>query len=323
MVLFSVSSPQSSELFWEFSSGLWTGGAYKEENGQFSHCAVWAKYESGISFGVALTRSYDLRFLLQNNKWELPLEGSYKVRVSIDEKDFGLFDAFTSNEKGLIVDLGNNMTAFNLLKFGRVLRIQASKDTFTFNLKGTNKALSKVKEYVDVASRFNPDNTNPFSEESERKTRSQGQRDDDSKVIHTLLNGSGLENVELVDPDQLDWPSAKYAWQSGRTVGAMFIMDYSEEEGLDELFQSFIGKMAGKCSGTFGSKSGDLLTVGKSSFKQFYAFCNSTEDYYIAATAIVREEALLFVINFTDRDSNDLVSVNEKMGNILKVLMTN
>jgi hypothetical protein len=137
-----------STEFNEFSSGDWTGGVIKDDDGNFSHCYVTAQYESGFYFGIGLTGDYAINLVLSHQEWELPLGETHIVSLSIDGKNLGLFEAYSVDRKGLRIEIGNQQYIYKRLRFGRRLVVSAQKQDFYFSLKGTNKALTKVRECV-------------------------------------------------------------------------------------------------------------------------------------------------------------------------------
>jgi hypothetical protein len=312
----TFNSAYSSELVWEFQAGSWRGAAYKDDSGRFSHCAIYAYYKNGITLFLGLTKSHHLRIMMKNDKWNLPEEERYQVRIRLDQQDMGIFEAYASSSDGLMVDLGNNSQIFKLLKQGNLLRLEASKETFSFRLNGTNNALTKVKEYVDMASSFSKPSTNPFSTENGNTSSDLGNKNkvgEDGPVIYALLNAAGMTDIQMVDPAKLNFSSADHAWVGDHIKGAVFTTGF-EQGSLDESFATFLGAMAGSCTGDFGSQMGELITVGDAQIKQFYAFCSENEDLFIASTAMARNDYLLFIINFSDeKRADDLRTVNDNL----------
>ena len=125
-------------------------------NGSFSHCPVATAYENGIVFAIALTDENEINLLVVKKSWELSLNRNYEVSLLIDGKDLGRFIAIAIDDTSLQIELRNREDIFDLLRLGNRLIVEGDQEKLSFSLRGTNKALGKVKECVDEASSFSP-----------------------------------------------------------------------------------------------------------------------------------------------------------------------
>ena len=139
-----------------FSYGDWTGGAYRLANGSFSHCHIAKAYEKGVVLAIALTDENEINLLVVKKSWELTLNRKYKVSLSIDGEYLDHSNAIAIDNTSMQIDLGNRADIFEKLRLGNMLVVEGEHDKFDFNLKGSNKALGKVKECVDSASSAAP-----------------------------------------------------------------------------------------------------------------------------------------------------------------------
>ena len=67
------------------SSGAWTGGAFTNRHtGSFSHCAVNAKYKSGVAlfFAVTGTRQWSMGFAADH--WAFKRGRTYPIQYQLD-----------------------------------------------------------------------------------------------------------------------------------------------------------------------------------------------------------------------------------------------
>ena len=144
-------SGEIQEIY-SFSYGDWAGGAYRLDNGSFSHCHVATVYENGIVLAIALTDENEINLLIVKESWNLPLDQSFEVSLSLDGKSLGKFYAIANNNSSLQIDIGNDAEIFNKLRLGTKLVYEGENENLSFSLKGTNKALGKVEECVDNAS---------------------------------------------------------------------------------------------------------------------------------------------------------------------------
>jgi hypothetical protein len=135
-----------------FSYGNWTGGAYRLANGSFSHCHIATAYENGVVLAIALTDENEINLLIVKKSWNLPLDRSFQASLSIDGKSLGNYYAIATDDTSLQIDIGNNAEFFKKLRLGNKLVYESENDILSFGLRGTNKALGKVRECVDQAS---------------------------------------------------------------------------------------------------------------------------------------------------------------------------
>lgn len=139
-----------------FSYGDWTGGAYRLADGSFSHCHIARAYESGVVLAIALTDENEINLLVVEESWELTLNRKYKVSLSIDGEYLDQYNAIAIDYTSMQIDLGNRADIFEKLRLGNMLVVEGEHDNFNFKLRGTNKALGKVKECVDAMSSVAP-----------------------------------------------------------------------------------------------------------------------------------------------------------------------
>lgn len=325
LILLSPSNSNCLTEIWGFSSGVWSGGAYKDDNGNFSHCYAGAQYESGISLVIGLTHNNDINIVLLNSSWELQKNDIYRVSLSVDKKNLGNYSATAAEKNGLLIEIGNKNYVYNYLKHGNTLIVSAEKQDFYFSLKGSNKALSKVQECVDLgssltASRKNPfasDNKNPFaSSENESFNK-------DTKVLELLLKSSGLDEVTILNPMDSGIESADFAWKSGDIFGVL-ISDFTSNMNINELTKQILSYAASDCEGVFGSKSSEIVQLDGSSYmKQLYAACSdASENLFVAITALQNDTDVLFLVNFSSGEPGNLRSINSNLGDILKAIYT-
>lgn len=159
VILFAFAGQSISEDIEElytFSYGDWTGGAYRSANGPFSHCHIATAYENGIVLAIALTDENEINLLVVKESWELSLDRNYEVSLLIDGKDLGRFIAIATDDASLQIEIGNREDIFNKLRLGNRLVVEGEHEKLLFSLRGSNKALGKVKECVDEASSFSP-----------------------------------------------------------------------------------------------------------------------------------------------------------------------
>ncbi len=141
---------QNTEL-WQFSSGVWAGGAYKDEKGRFGHCYIAATDTTGTLLAMTITADYDLQLVLGKPEWEFNKGETYEIDLYVDRKYLGRFTASAKQRSSLLIQVGDRVDVFWWLQNGYILTVSAAQQDFHHSLKGTKRALAKVKECLDLA----------------------------------------------------------------------------------------------------------------------------------------------------------------------------
>jgi hypothetical protein len=127
----------------QFQSGNWKGAAYTSDStGRFSHCAMSTAYQSGISMFFAISQNYTWRVGWSNKGWNLNVNQSYPVSLSIDGVNAGTLQAKAVNRQFAVAELPAQATLFDMFRQGNLLTMVSGNDRFQFSLLGTNAALT-------------------------------------------------------------------------------------------------------------------------------------------------------------------------------------
>lgn len=129
----------------QFQSGNWKGGAYTHDStGRFSHCAMNTAYQSGISMYFAISENYTWRLGWSNTSWNLNVNQTYTVSLSVDGVNAGTVQAKAINKQFAVAELPSQATLFDLFRRGNLLTMVSGSDRFQFSLLGTNAALTML-----------------------------------------------------------------------------------------------------------------------------------------------------------------------------------
>ncbi len=145
-VAFAASStPAFAEKIASDSAGAWTGGAYTDDaTGQFSHCAVNARYKSGVALFFSVTRDRQWSMGFANSHWELSPGNRYPVRFQVDSGPILKGRALAKTPRMVQVHLPAKSRLFRHFKIGSTLKVATGSRVMRFNLTGTNHMLSKL-----------------------------------------------------------------------------------------------------------------------------------------------------------------------------------
>ena len=129
----------------QFHSGNWKGAAYTTDStGRFSHCAMSTAYKSGISMFFAISQNYTWRVGWSNKSWNLNVNQSYTVYLSIDGVSAGALQAKAVNRQFAVAELPAQATLFDRFRQGNLLTMVSGNERFQFSLLGTNAALTAL-----------------------------------------------------------------------------------------------------------------------------------------------------------------------------------
>lgn len=148
----ATASSASAEKISNLTSGDWTGGAFTNSHtGAFSHCAVNAKYKSGIAlyFSITGTRQWSMAFA--SNHWEFQRGRSYPLHYQIDNGPVLKGTAIARSRSLVQVSLPINGRIFSRFAGGSTLRVATNRKVMQFALTGAGAMLPKL---MNCASRF-------------------------------------------------------------------------------------------------------------------------------------------------------------------------
>jgi len=91
----------AAEKVYPIVSGDGEGGRYDDVDGSFSHCAVAARYQSGVFLVINYAADLSFSLSLVKEVWELPEGDSYDVHIFVDHHDLGMYTALAINNDSL------------------------------------------------------------------------------------------------------------------------------------------------------------------------------------------------------------------------------
>lgn len=256
-----------------FEVGGWSAGAYTED-GKFSHCAGTAGYNSGIYVTVLISRKYSWGVGFSNPSWRLTPGTEIPLAYVIDGGDVQQVTAKAISPTGVLVGFGGNSDRFRNFSRGRVLRIAASDQVFTFNLTDTSRLLPVLLNCVN-------EQVNPAPA---RAAVSRPELRADAMVFAAnLLSEAGVTGFRIATSNELPEIKADVVWVAGDVVGTINVLPSIQSQQVDELKSLMVGTRAKECKGTFFSGSmpddnGDGRVV------RVFTTCQSDKtltDYYL------------------------------------------
>lgn len=311
-----------------FDAGEYWGGyaSYDPEGGEFSFCAIHADYRNGISVHIAMSSSFELMLLLGNSGWRLTPGSEFPLTLSVDERWSRDVVASATDETGVIVSLGDDWEAYDALRRGRDLIVEARRQTFAFGLKGSAAALTEAARCV--MDRTQAAGGDPFSIDGGgndsgaggqgdpfgaggggmesgfgakgggRRTTALGAKGDavpPRNSLASLLAVAGLDDVHLLSEAELqqDFPYADEAWSTGNVYGMLFAY-VNEGQSAVDVARYQVDWMRENCRGRF---DGEVTSRRSgSTFEPYVARCDAVkmdDSYVVYGIALVTAEGLL------------------------------
>jgi hypothetical protein len=293
-------------LLWSLSVGGWDGGAYRSDNGQFTHCSLAATYNSDITLLFVIDVEYQLKVGLAKDGWRMQEDSIYQVGIDIDGRSHGRHDAKALSHDVLLISLGNDATLYDHLRRGRELTVAAARENMYFELEGTARALPELLDCVNRANSWTSAGSNPFGEPSETPTANPFDDTTPSgnqirQRVETLLLASGLENVVFTDPADEGMDRALYTWRSGALTGALYIIPDPQVSPAD-LVAEMRSAVAKLCTGAFAAQAGPPVRFRVYELRQITAACRTEgePDGHDTATVISDGKMILTIHHTAD-----------------------
>lgn len=330
-----ASSARSDDviLAWKLAAGPWSGGAYITAGGDFTHCAVSRSYQNQPVLAFGITGDYMMSLVLLSEDWALPVGDAYSVALAVDGVALGNFPGTVTSQESVLIELGNNAGLFGRLRGGRRLSVVAARETFRFDLTGTDEAFGKVLDCVDLSTAVAGGGTNPFagapaagrgsSASGEGSLRGDEVNDQTAATLLSILAAAGMSDVQLLDPVSYGFEDVDYAWTDYIMVGMLRSYDRAEATA-DRVAKNFLSGLASDCDGRFGSQFEPEENIGAARFLQFSLACqrtDGTQDFWAATVVGYRDEVLLFA-NMTLDAPQRAQEVNTALGAVLIKLAT-
>lgn len=294
-----------------FSSGNWNGSAY-EEAGIFSHCAMSVSYGSGIRLHFAIDNEYLWRMGFSHETWKYEVGETVAVEYKIDRRQYVYVEGKAALDNFVLAELDAKDELFAQFRRGNMLYVLIDGEEYTFSLKGTSNALSRVlacvndyQDWYDPAATADaatppepapqpaePSPPSPPGVESGSDVFAQSPQDvlDATRFVIRLFAASEFASYRVLDevadePDtSVFLKDAAVAWQSDSGNGALHVMK-SETISRDKVVAELIAADSRHCKGYFASGKGpsehnpDLLTA--------FTACKSGDTYDFHADYLV------------------------------------
>ena len=136
---------------WEFRVGDWTGGAFTEASGEFTHCSAHTRGhgEPGVLF--AIDRNFLWSIGIINLAWHMTVDAPYDVSLTIDGEATVSVKGVALEREHLEIDLDGKDALFARIRRGRQLTVIAANEVLTLKLFDSSQILPKLLDCASTA----------------------------------------------------------------------------------------------------------------------------------------------------------------------------
>ncbi len=276
----------------------WKIGAYTyNDTGKFSHCAMTAKFRSGITMVFAISHNLTWRAIWAHPDWKLTRGEKVEVTFSVDGGAGRQTMATARTTNSVTAELPDSADLFDSLRKGNQLTVYAQGNRYDFVLDGTHAALTETiacarngGQPAAAASTPSPPAAPPRKETTPAGAE---QRLEATTLVANLLAESDMSGHRILTGKERERPELrKFAdwatmWQAGPVGGVLKIVPDGKP---GEIGAKIIAEESRVCdAGTFTSGSTPDETNPKVS--RLNATCTTGKDSYEVRYIVVPREA--------------------------------
>jgi hypothetical protein len=131
-----------------FVSGVWTGEANYDSDGNFRDCTMTSEAENGILIGFVISKDFDWGLVLADEQAEFEVGTTHAVLLLIDSRDPIPALAKVVDPHGILIPLEDTGPVIEAMREGKVLTIQTEGFEVKFKLTGTRDAIAQLAACV-------------------------------------------------------------------------------------------------------------------------------------------------------------------------------
>lgn len=257
-------------------NGMWHGSAYSDDKtSQFSHCAAFAPYRSGITMFVSINRAFGWTLGFADPAWNFKPNEQIPLLMTFDGGNPWSGSAFAMDAHMVRVPMADDSALINAFRATYVMKVVAAGQTFGFNLDGTSRLMVQLGQCVQT--RLAIERGEPPPHYAEAPTRplnsaptattapaesSTALELAATRIASNLLLRADLPHARLLSasetPATLRGRGA--AWVSDAGLGAVEIVSAAAAKDPSEVASRLVATDSAGCKGDFASgRSSDLL----------------------------------------------------------------
>jgi hypothetical protein len=157
--------------------GNWNLTAFAGDPDEFASCSIKTEDQAGIEFGVWTDTFGGWLMFLGAKQWKLEEGADYDVQYTIDDGAPIAAQAKAVIDNSVRVSLGRDFASTDLLRRGNRIAIKTAKETFSFDLAGSARALDAMRDCARRWLRLRDASSDPFSNAGSKNAESQSPPD--------------------------------------------------------------------------------------------------------------------------------------------------
>jgi hypothetical protein len=277
----SVSARQVSQISF---AAPWTGGAFtNDQTSQFSGCAASAKYLSGITMVVMITRAGGWSLAFGDDAWNLQPKQQIALAMTFDGQNPWSGMANTVNPHLASVTMATDSTLINAFRGAYQMQVQAEGRIFAFNLGGTSRLMVQLAQCVttqlaiergEPPPSFITTPATPPSAPGAPTTAAASNAQIElaaTRIASNLLLQAKLSNARLLSPNEtpVGLRGRGAVWTSDAGLGVVELIAAPPGKDAQQVASSLVSDDANSCKGEFASGRSSELVDDKVITKAF------------------------------------------------------
>jgi hypothetical protein len=316
-----------------FRFGAWQGSAYPAYGDRFRHCTMSARYRGGSYLMFRITRLGGLQVGLLKPRWSMTRGSRFSMVVSVDGGPDYVGTAVATTHNGVWMRLPSRQWMMQRLRWGHVLRLNASGTTYSYRLTGTALAPQRLmhcvrSELAVEAGRPRPAFAarmpNPAGSRAAAGGTSSRMRLKATTLVANLLNKAGLKDFELVDPDAKPAGMKDYdvVWKGPGVIGGLRIVGRGTQTDAQKLGAALIARDGLACKGKFSSGIKSDRSAKASGAVRLFSVCQ-TEKSWNALYSIqpLSKGGFVLIVQLALGDLGRLQDADERVFNALPAVL--
>ncbi len=250
----------------QIAVGNWVGRSYYDSAGRFTHCAIGARYVSGIHLVFSINRAWNIVIGLGHPEWKMSRGAQYNVMFQIDDRIAQSAIATVANTDLAFVEFPRSRAFFEQLKWGRLLRVTSGDQTFSFAMTSTAAALDQLASCVHAnIANISPGAINPYAPPPRPPAPAPGissappvttAAQNREKIVTLMANlfiQAGVTGMQMLSAEETPEAVKQYdlAWRGPNLIGAAKYIAPARGVSAKAITDDIVASDAKSCPGKF------------------------------------------------------------------------
>jgi hypothetical protein len=261
-----------------FQVGHWTGAAYADSNGDFSHCAAGMKFNSNVTLLFSLNKNFVWTIAFHNPAWAFESGQRVTLTLAIDKTPPMKREAEVFNPSGIVITLEDDADLFRRFKSAKRVKISGARESFEFEMNRMDELLTKL---LACAKQNNGAPNTPVAQNPFITTKKAGSEiaAEATAFAANLLSEAKISGYLFMGPNDNPRLRGDARWViPGGGTGSIQVFPDIDLDAQKTMSRQLIAEEARACDGKFGS--GSLPDDGNGSSRAFIV-CDIGETTFV------------------------------------------